>query len=101
MAEAAHQYIPGNVFIELGLANLSEERKKTLLEKMNKLVHKRTMLRIIELLPEEVKKDLDSIQNLSDAQQVEKLLQSVPNLAGILMEEIEKVKIAMKAAAIE
>ncbi len=71
-----------------------------MLSEMNELVHKRAMLRILEQLPEEAKQDLDTISDLSQDDQVEKLLQHVPNLAEILIEEVEQVKLRLKAVRI-
>ncbi|PIW37152.1 MAG: hypothetical protein COW24_01685 [Candidatus Kerfeldbacteria bacterium CG15_BIG_FIL_POST_REV_8_21_14_020_45_12] len=97
MTDAVPKYLSDNVFVELGLANLSLDRKLVMLEQMNEVVHKRAMLRVLEQLPEEAKQDLDSFTDLSQADQADRLLAYVPNLAAILLEEVDQVKTQMKA----
>lgn len=90
----ANAYVTDNVFIELGLAKLPEERKTQMLEQMNELIHKRAMLRIMDLVPQE-KSDvlLQEMQGMATEQeQMQKLLQYVPNLTEVIMQEVQQVK---------
>lgn len=85
-------YFADNIFAELGLVELPLEKKIDLLEQMNNLVHKRVMVRMLELLPAEAKIHLPQIEQKPPEEQMEFLLQYVPDLAGIVMDEVDAVK---------
>lgn len=95
-------YVQGNVFVELGLQNLSDERKVKLLDQMNELIHKRTLMRIVDTLPPEVSDQLQKMaENASEEEQMKEIMKYVPNLADIILEEVQQVKNEMKATAAE
>jgi hypothetical protein len=98
MAAIAPGYVQDNVFIELGLANLPDEQKVELLGQMNDLVHKRTMLRIAESLPDDAKAAVAQMAGKSDQEQLETILKFVPNLPELILEEVDRVKVEMKAS---
>lgn len=92
-------YIENNIFVELGLANLAPDHKESMLDKMNELVHKRVMIRILDELPEDAKMHLESVPANTDEQEMRGLLEQVPNLADILLDEIAAVRGLMHASA--
>jgi len=92
-------YVPQNVFVELGLSNLPDEKKVLMLSQMNTVVEKRLMLRVMDVLPSDVATQLDQA-GLSDEQKMEKIVENVPQLADLIAEEVELVKQEMKAASV-
>lgn len=94
-------YIRGNIFVELGLAKLSEERKMTLLEQMNTLIHKRIMLRIMGLISPDTAESIANDATLTKEQQMEKILSQVPQFSDLVVEEVEKVKNELQASVTE
>lgn len=89
--------IPGNIFADLGLAELPDERKVQLLEKMNDLVHKRLMVRIDQLLTPEQKAELDTIGEGNPEKAGEKMAQFVPNIGELMIAEVDRLKGEMRA----
>lgn len=92
-------YIENNIFVELGLANLAPEHKENILDKMNELVHKRVMIRILDELPDDSKNQLETYEPQSNEQEMHMLMEHVPNLADILLDEITAVRGLMHASA--
>jgi hypothetical protein len=97
MADQPH-YVEGNIFVDLGLANLPEEQKLALLDQMNELIHKRTMLRVLEILTDEQKQHLMKDENQSEEALLAALQQVVPNLGELIFEQVELVKNEVKAS---
>ncbi len=94
------KYVNGNIFQELGLGQLPDERKSELLEQMNELVHKRLMLRIISQLPEAVAQELEGVDDMSNEERLNVLVQYVPNLSDMILTEIEQVKAEMQTVSL-
>lgn len=81
---------PG-ILEELGLTDLSNERKKELLEKMSRLIQNRVLLSILRSLSEEDKKEFDKILETNDMEKIHKfLIEKVPDLDKITDAEVEK-----------
>jgi hypothetical protein len=91
-------YVSNNIFVEMGLANLAEEQKLILLDQMNELVHKRAMLKVLETLNDQQKAELMAKKENSEQEQMEKLVELIPNLGVIILEEVEQVKNEIKAS---
>jgi len=91
------KYVTGNIFLELGLGNLSEEKKMALLDQMNDLVHKRTMLKVIETLSDEQKQHIMNQKGIGEVAVMQALQEVVPNLGALVLEEVEQVKNEVKA----
>jgi hypothetical protein len=86
------------LFSELGLEDLPEERKETLMQSMVDTVMNRVFTRISPTLTD---KDLDDLAALelqpdSDVAVNQFLLAKVPNLENIMREEIESFRNEMK-----
>lgn len=78
---------------ELGLKDLSQERRQELLDKMAALIQNRVLLRILRSLSPGDKKELDSIIETNDMEKVHKfLINRVPGIDDITDEEVEKFK---------
>lgn len=95
----AAEHLSGNVFVELGLQNLPNERKLEMLRQMNEVVEKRLMLRVIDALPPEVAEELGGSNQLTDEQKMQRIMEHVPQLPDLIAEEVELVKQEMKAAS--
>lgn len=93
-------YVQNNIFVELGLAKLSAERKEEMLHKMNELVHKRVMIRILDTIPDEAKEQMVESEVASDEEEMKALMEHVPNLADILLDEVEAVRGLLHASAV-
>ncbi len=85
-------YLEHNVFVELGLVDLPFEQKQSLLDQMNELVHKRVLLRLVEVIPAESTDQLTSVVDQGDEAVMEVLVTLVPNLPSIIVEEVDGVK---------
>ncbi len=97
---SATTYVQGNIFVELGLANLPEERKLQMLQQMNELIHKRVMLRVMAAIPEQqTEQTLQQMQGLGEEEQMKVVLQHVPNLPEIILEEIQQMKQELMTSA--
>ncbi|MAG44707.1 hypothetical protein CL633_02355 [bacterium] len=83
-----------NIIKELGLEKLPDERKIALLDKMSELIQKRLILRVLEILQEDDKKELEKIMEQKSApDKVGQFLQKkVPNFEEVIKEEIIKFK---------
>lgn len=88
-------YVSDNVFFELGLMDLSDERKIALLEQMNDLIQKRVMLQLFDLLPDEAAPALEKAQAQGDEAVMTVLVEFVPNIAEVVLNEVEGVKADM------
>ncbi|MBI2411120.1 MAG: hypothetical protein HYV32_04485 [Candidatus Kerfeldbacteria bacterium] len=91
-------YIEDNIFVELGLANVSDERKVAMLQQMNELIHRRVMIRIMENMPQEAQDQLPTVAEQSPEEQMNHLLQYVPNLEALVQQEVAAVKEELKAS---
>lgn len=94
-------YLSDNVFVELGLVSLPDERKYALLDQMNELVQKRVMLQLVEVMPEGAEKELSALKDADDEAVMEKMTEMVPNLPEIIVNEVDAVKDGMRAVVIE
>ncbi|GEM_PF-1042612 len=84
-----------NILVELGLENLPEEEKATILDQLMSLVQKRVMVRILDALTDDQKEEMGALleKNGGDADAVSAWLgDKVPNLPNIVAEETETVK---------
>lgn len=83
------------LFEELGLDNLSEDKKLQLMMKWGDIVQKSIIIRVIQELPEEDKEEMDQLlaREKIDAQEVYDFLdKKLPNLEEITREEINKFR---------
>jgi len=83
---------------------LSEEKKIQLLEKLSELVFKRSMVRAMELLPEESQEELAKLVDLGDQEKTNAfIVEKIPNFEEIMNEEIVAVKeeMAEEAGSVE
>ena len=84
-----------NIVKELGLENLPEDRKMEILLGIGRIIQQNVILRILDKLPEEDKKDFDKLLEKKGDKEEEilKFLQKkIPSLDKIVNEEIEKFK---------
>lgn len=98
MANQQTQYIPENVFVQLGLSNLSLEEQEAFLEKMNELVQKRLLVRILETVPEAVQQEVAAMQFTTPEESMQELMKHVPYFGDMLEEEVENVKNELRAS---
>ena len=79
---------------ELGLENLSEEKKQELIMKMSEIAYKRIILRAIKNLSDEEAKELnDILKNQGEKQANDYLEEKNPDLfSTIIKEEVEKYR---------
>lgn len=94
-------YLSENVFVELGLIALPDERKYALLEQMNELVQKRVMLQLVEIMPEGAQKELDALKDADEETVMEKMTEMLPNLPEVILNEVDAVKEGMRAVVID
>lgn len=94
-------YLSDNVFVELGLVSLSDERKFALLDQMNELVQKRVMLQLVEVMPDGAQQELDALKGADEETVMEKMTEMVPNLPEIIVGEVDAVKDGMRAVVSE
>ncbi len=81
-----------NIISVLGLEDLPEERKASLIEKFSELAEKRIVLRLMEELPEEGHREFEEIADKGDEEKAEFLQKKFANLDEIIEEEALKVK---------
>ncbi len=93
------KYVQDNIFVELGLVNLPVERKVQMLEQMNDLIHKRVMVRMLQMLPEEAKQQLPEVEKRSPEEQLQFILQFIPDLSALVAEEVAAVKKGLQNAS--
>ena len=87
-----------NILVELGLQDLSEDRKIDLLSKMSDLIQKRVLLRVIKSLGVEDKQEFDRLIGTENEKAIFKfLISKVPNIEEITDEEV----IAFKEEVVE
>lgn len=94
-------YLSDNVFVELGLIALPDERKYALLDQMNELVQKRVMLYLVEIMPEGAQQELDALKDADEETVMEKMTEMVPNLPEVILNEVDAVKEGMRAVVVE
>ncbi len=92
------QYIPENIFVQLGLTNLSLEEQEAFLEKMNELVQKRLLVRILETVPEQTQEAIAAMQLETPEESLQELMKHVPYFGDMLEEEVENVKNELRAS---
>ena len=98
MASEQTQYIPENIFAELGLSNLSLEEQEAFLEKMNELIQKRLLVRVLETVPETVQQQVAEMQLATPEESMQELMKHVPYFGDMLEEEVENVKNELRAS---
>lgn len=82
-----------NIIAILGIQDLPEERKLTLLDKITTLVEKRLLVRIFDSLSPENQEKLGGLLDKDDQEGLNAFLeQYVPDLAGWLEEETNRLK---------
>ena len=82
-----------NILVELGLQELTEDRKLDLLSKMSDLIQKRVLLRAIKSLSVDDKQEFDRLLGAENEQQIFRfLISKVPNIEEITDEEVIKFK---------
>lgn len=90
-----------DLFQDLGLDNLPEEKKAALMQTMIDTVMNRIFNRVSTVLTESDMQVLQELQSKPDSDQIvnQYLVSRVPNLDGIAAEEVEAVREEMKASA--
>jgi hypothetical protein len=93
------QLIEKDLITELGLGDLSDEKKMELVIKWGNIVQKDIMMRVLAELPEGDKEELDKLligkgENFEEIYQF--LEKKLPNLDEIAKEEIEKFRKEMR-----
>ena len=91
-----------NLISELGLDNLSREKKIELMIKWGDIIQKDVLIKILQVLPEEDKAELDKLlsRKKDNFKEVYKFLEKkMPNLDEIVKEEIKKFRKEMKESA--
>ncbi len=78
-----------DLFLQLGLSNLSEEEKANYLEEWSAIVEGRIMARVISGLSEE---EQTSLESLSDNEVTSFVQEHVLNLEGIVLDEVMKFR---------
>ncbi|PKL72171.1 hypothetical protein CVV26_02775 [Candidatus Kuenenbacteria bacterium HGW-Kuenenbacteria-1] len=82
-----------NLIKVLGLENLPEEQKLSLIEKMTDVIQKRLLIRITEELKDEDKDEFIKMSEEKNQMALVGFLQAkIPNLNKIIMEEMTKFK---------
>lgn len=82
-----------NLIKALGLENLPEEEKNTLVEKMTEVIQKRILIRITEELKDEDKDEFIKIsEEKNEAVLISFLQAKIPNLNKIILEELVSFK---------
>jgi hypothetical protein len=94
-------YLSENVFVELGIMSLPDERKFALLDQMNELVQKRVMLQLVEVMPEGAQQELSALKDADEETVMEKMTEMVPSLPEIIVTETDAVKDGMRAVVLE
>lgn len=89
-----------NIIARLGLQDLPEEKRLSLLEDLGVLVQKRVTIRLMEALPDEDVQEADRLSGDPEAL-LAFLSSKVADVGTIIEEETEKVKEEMLAAADE
>lgn len=92
-----------NLFTQLGLNDLSDERKKEMMEVMGETILNRVFARISPLLSPEDQKSLDELDKQENADEKinQYLSEKIPNLDQITKEEIEKFREELKRSVTE
>lgn len=81
-----------NIISELGLDDLSEEKKTGLINKISELVEKRITLRLMREIGKEKVNDFSKLEKQDDDAKMKFLQDNVPNLESVIQEEVVKVK---------
>ncbi len=94
--------IKDNLISQLGLDDLSQEKKIELMMKWGDIVQKDIIMRVLKELPEEDKAELDKLLAIQgeNFKEIYKFLEGkMPNLDDIVKEEIEKFREEIKDSA--
>ena len=98
MSNQQTAYIPENIFVQLGLTELSLEEQEAFLEEINELVRKRLLVRILETVPEAVQQEVANMNLSTPEESMEQLMKHVPYFGDMLQEEVENVKNELRAS---
>lgn len=87
-----------DIFKELNLENLSEEKKKELIEKVFRAVHIKVIERALDFLTEDEQMELDKMrQEGSSEQEIENFLESkIPSFEVIAKAELKALLATLK-----
>ncbi len=91
-----------NLVNQLGLDDLSQEKKMELIMKWGDIIQKDVLMRVLKELPEESKAELDKLltKEKDNFKEIYKFLEEkISNLDEIVKEEIEKFRKEMKESA--
>lgn len=92
-------YIPDNIFVQLGLANASEETKMALLARMNELIEKRLLARMLEGVSDEQRAQMEAVSNDGEGAEEKMfgvLVSFYPNFLEMVDEEVAFVRDEVK-----
>lgn len=87
--------ISQNFLEELGLNNLTEDKKVQLLDDMGRMINQNIIMRVVDAMSEDDKNEFDKVigENMENPEAILNFLKSkVPNFDMIVSEEIEKFK---------
>jgi len=89
--------IEQDILKELGIDQLPQDRQEEVLSVMTEAILKRMMLRLLEPLSEDQRKQLEDISAAGDSAKVSEFLAAnIPNYEVLMKEEVEKFKQDMK-----
>ena len=82
-----------NIIKILGIENLPDERKISILSKVTELVQKRLLLRIMEVLDEAKQKEFETVVDSKDQIKITEFLKTnAPEIDKWMIEEINNIK---------
>lgn len=82
-----------DIFAAIGAADLPDEDKGILLAKMLKVIQTRTLIKILDALPEEKDGELDKLVSGGDPDALEAFLnENVPNYSRFFEDEAKKLR---------
>ena len=81
-----------NLMVQMGLQQLPDDKKISLLNSMSGLVEQRVVLRLMESLSDEAGKAFESLPKDDTNVKIAFLQEHVPNVVEIIDEEIQKVR---------
>lgn len=86
-----------NIIKELAIDQLPPEKQQAVLASMTEAVLKRIIIKVLETLPADAKKEFEKVCASKDADQVTQFLkEKVPNYEQIALEEIANFKKEMR-----
>ena len=89
-----------NIIKILGIENLPDERKSSILNKVTELVQKRLLLRVMEILDEAKQKEFEQVVESKDQNKITEFLKTnAPDMDKWMVEEINSIKKDMDKVA--